>query len=72
MVTCQACGTDNPPGAAFCSQCARKLDDETQSEVVRTREAHTATGVDWSRVAMAALAAVIVILVVALLVTHVI
>lgn len=70
MVTCQACGTENPPGAAFCSKCARKLDEETQSNVVRTRAAHTATGVDWSRIAYAAVAALVIVLVVAFIVVH--
>jgi uncharacterized membrane protein YvbJ len=71
MITCQACGTTNPPGAVFCSQCARKLDEETQSSVVRTREAHTATGIDWSRVVVAIAGAVIIIVVVAFVLVHV-
>ena len=65
MVTCQACGTENPPGATFCSQCARKLDAETQDEVVRARAAHTASGIAWARVVYGLIAAVVIILVVA-------
>jgi uncharacterized membrane protein YvbJ len=72
MITCQACGTENPPGATFCSQCARKLDEETQSSVVRVREAHSATGIDWSRVVYAVVAAVLVIVVVAFVLVHVV
>jgi uncharacterized membrane protein YvbJ len=68
MVTCQACGTENPPGAAFCSQCARKLDPETQKAVMQTRAAHTATGISWARVVYAIIAAVVVILVIAFVV----
>jgi uncharacterized membrane protein YvbJ len=72
VVTCQACGTQNPPGAAYCKTCARKLDAETQDAVVRTRAEHTATGIRWTAVIAAAVVIVIVALVLALLVTHVI
>jgi uncharacterized membrane protein YvbJ len=72
MITCQACGTENPPGATFCSGCARKLDEETQSTVVRTRASHTATGIDWSRVVYAVIAAIVVIVVVAFVLVHVV
>lgn len=71
VVRCQACGTENPPGAAFCSKCARKLDPETQQAVAEQRAAHTATGIDWSRVVLAVIVFVIIVAVVALLVTHV-
>jgi uncharacterized membrane protein YvbJ len=71
MVTCQACETENPPGAAFCSKCARKLDPETQSAVARTRAEHTATGIDWSRVIYAVIAAVVMILVITFVLVHV-
>lgn len=72
MITCQACGTENPDGAAYCSNCARKLDPKTQEAVVRQREAHSATGTRWSAVLAAALIAIIIIVLVVLLVTHVI
>lgn len=71
MITCQACGTENPPGATFCSECARKLDTETQEEVVRVRAAHTASGLDWARVAYGIIAAVVIILVIVFVVAHV-
>jgi uncharacterized membrane protein YvbJ len=71
VVTCQACGTENPPGATYCSKCARKLDEDTQSAVLRTRAEHMATGVDWSRVVYAVIAAVVVIAVVAVVVLYV-
>lgn len=70
MVQCRACGTENPPGAGFCSQCARKLDADTQAKVVRQREEHTATGIDWSRVIIALVVAIIIVVAIALLVTH--
>ncbi len=71
MITCQACGTENPPGADFCSQCARKLDAQTQEEILRTRTAHTTTGLAWARVAYAVIAAVVIILVIVFVVAHV-
>jgi uncharacterized membrane protein YvbJ len=71
MIRCQACGTENPPDAAFCSNCARKLDAATQEAVVRRRAEHTATGVRWPAVALAALLAIILVLIV-LFLTHVI
>lgn len=71
MITCQACGTENPPGADFCTQCARKLDSETQEEVVRTRSAHTATGLDWARIVYAVIATVVIILVIVFVLAHV-
>lgn len=72
MITCQACGTSNPPDNAFCSKCARKLDPETQAQVVAVRQAHTATGVRWSAVLIAVLIVIIIAIVVGLLVTGVI
>ena len=68
MIQCQACGTENPPGATYCSKCARKLDAETQQAVVEQRAAHTATGIRWSSV----IVAVIVILILAVLIVYVI
>jgi uncharacterized membrane protein YvbJ len=70
MITCQACGTINPPEAAFCSKCARKLDPETQQKVVETRAAHTATGIRWTMVLLAALIVLIILVLVVLAVTH--
>lgn len=72
MITCRACGTENPPDAAFCAKCARKLDPETQAAVVQQRASYVAaTGVRWMPMMSAAIVAVVVIVVV-LLVTHVI
>ena len=71
MIRCEACGTENPPDASFCSNCARKLDAETQEAVVRRRAEHTATGTRWSAVLTAAVI-VLILIVVVLFVTHVI
>ncbi len=71
MITCQACGTQNPEGAAYCSKCARKLDPETQEAVVRQRAEHTATGIRWSMVLLAAAVIIVIIVIVALFVLHV-
>jgi uncharacterized membrane protein YvbJ len=70
MIRCEACGTENPPDAAFCSNCARKLDTATQEAVVRQRAEHTATGIRWSAVLAALLVATVLVLVI-LFVTHV-
>lgn len=64
MIRCEACGTENPPDASFCSKCARKLDSATQEAVARRRAEHTATGVRWSAVLLALLIAIIIVLVV--------
>lgn len=71
MITCQACGTQNPPDASFCSKCARKLDADTQRAVVAQRAAHTATGIRWSAVVAAAIVIIIVALLVTLVLTRV-
>jgi uncharacterized membrane protein YvbJ len=71
MITCQACGTENPPDATFCSKCARKLDPGTQQSVVRVRSEHTATGIRWSMVILTAAAILMIIVLVALFVLHV-
>lgn len=71
MIRCEACGTENPPGTAYCSGCARKLDADTQATVARRRAEHTATGVAWMRVLLAIVIVIIVVAVVALLVTGV-
>jgi uncharacterized membrane protein YvbJ len=71
MIRCEACGTENPADATFCSNCARKLDVATQEEVARRRAEHTATGIRWSAVLVALLAGVVIVLIV-LFVTHVI
>lgn len=71
MIRCQACGTENPPDASYCANCARKLDTETQQQIVQQRAAHTATGLRWSSVLAAILIALILIVVVILLITHV-
>jgi uncharacterized membrane protein YvbJ len=69
-VRCQACGTENFPGSTYCSNCATRLDTDTQQAVARRRQEHVATGVRWPAVAAAGLL-VIVILLIALFVTHV-
>jgi uncharacterized membrane protein YvbJ len=61
MITCQACGTQNPAGSQYCSKCARKLDEKTQQRIVAQREAHSAMGVRWSAVILALLVLIIVI-----------
>jgi uncharacterized membrane protein YvbJ len=72
MITCQACGTENPADAAYCSKCARKLDPETQQTVSRRREEHSAVGIRWTAVITAVVVIILVAVLVALLVTHVI
>ncbi|HZU12802.1 MAG TPA: zinc-ribbon domain-containing protein [Chloroflexota bacterium] len=70
MIRCQACGTENPAGAAFCSQCARKLDETTQAAVAEQRSRHTATAIAWTRVLVAALVVIVIVAVVTVLVVH--
>jgi uncharacterized membrane protein YvbJ len=72
MIRCEGCGAENPPGAAYCSACARKLDPETQETIVRTRQQHSAAGVRWSAVLAALIVLIAVIVIVALFATHVI
>ncbi len=72
MITCQACGTKNPPGTGYCTKCARKLDAETQQRVVRQREEHTATGINWAPVIISAVILIVIIAVIALFALHVI
>jgi uncharacterized membrane protein YvbJ len=71
VIECQGCGAENAPGSGYCSQCARKLDPATQESVARQRAEHTATGTRWSMVIVALFIALVVIVIVALLVTHV-
>ena len=70
MVTCQACGTENPSDSEYCSKCARKLDVDTQAAVVEQRATHTATGIRWSAVIAVLAVLILVILFVLLLATH--
>ena len=70
MVRCEACGTENPEGTVYCVNCARKLDAETQEAVARQRASHTATGINWARIVLAVVLALVIIAVLALLVTH--
>lgn len=69
-ITCQACGTQNPPDATYCTKCARKLDSETQAAVVQQRQSYLASGTDLSRVVIAAVVAVIIVAVVVFLVIN--
>jgi hypothetical protein len=69
-IRCQACGTENPPGSTYCSNCATRLDAETQQAVARRRQEHTATGIRWAAVAGVVLTVLIILLVV-LFLTHV-
>jgi uncharacterized membrane protein YvbJ len=71
LITCQACGAENPPGSTFCKNCANRLDPETQQNIVQRRAEHTATGIRWSAVLMAIILLIIVIAVLAVLTTHV-
>ena len=71
MIRCTACGTENPPGSLHCSGCARKLDLASQQSVVEQREAHTATGVRWSAVLIAAVIVILLILLIVLFATGV-
>lgn len=71
MVTCQACGTENPDSAAYCSQCARKLDVVTQRTIVEQRAAHSATGMNMSAVFAAIIVIIVVAVVLVLVFTHV-
>ena len=71
MIVCQACGTSNPADATYCSKCARKLDPATQNAVAKQRAQHTATGINWSSVAVAVIVVVVVAAVLVLVVTHV-
>jgi len=71
MIVCQACGTSNPPDAAYCSECARKLDPETQNAVAQQRAQHSATGTNWSTVVLALIVVVVVAAVLVLVITHV-
>jgi uncharacterized membrane protein YvbJ len=70
VITCQACGTKNPPDAVYCTKCARKLDPETQQAVVQQRASYLATGLDVSRIVLTTIVATIVVAVVIFLVVH--
>jgi uncharacterized membrane protein YvbJ len=70
MITCQACGAQNPADASYCSTCARKLDPETQEAVTQQRAEHVATRIRWSTVLVTAALIVVVILILALFVLH--
>jgi uncharacterized membrane protein YvbJ len=70
MITCQACGTENPEGATYCRKCATRLDVTTQERVVQRREAHVATAVRWPGV-ITTTVIILIILLVLLFVTHV-
>ncbi|MGI8826912.1 MAG: DUF7577 domain-containing protein [Chloroflexota bacterium] len=71
MIRCQACGTENPDTAAYCSKCARKLDPATQQAVAELRATHTATGIRWSAVILTLILLVLIIVLVALFALHV-
>jgi uncharacterized membrane protein YvbJ len=71
VIRCQACGTENPADATYCSNCARKLDPATQESIVRQRAEHTATGIRWSTVIMTVVAVLVVVAVLAILVVYV-
>jgi uncharacterized membrane protein YvbJ len=70
LITCQACGTENPSGSTFCKKCANRLDAQTQESIVQRRAEHTATGIRWSAVLIAIILMLIVIAVLAVLTTH--
>jgi uncharacterized membrane protein YvbJ len=70
LITCQACGTQNPPEAAYCTKCARKLDPETQQAVVQQRASYLATGLNVSRIVITSVGAIILVVLVVFLVIH--
>jgi uncharacterized membrane protein YvbJ len=71
LITCQACGTQNPPSATFCSKCARKLDAATQQAIVQERAEYSAgTGINWTSVLIAALVTILLVAVVLFVVVH--
>lgn len=69
VVRCKGCGTENPAGATYCSGCARPLSASAQQAVVEQRAAHTATGIRWPAIVIAALIVAIIIVLVVLVVT---
>ena len=69
VIQCTACGTENPAGATYCKQCARKLDAAAQAAVAERRASHTATGIRWSAVLAAGVILILILLLIALFVT---
>jgi uncharacterized membrane protein YvbJ len=70
VIICQACGTQNPQDAVYCTKCARKLDPETQQAVVQQRASYLATSLDLSRIVITTVVAIVIIIVVVFLVVH--
>jgi uncharacterized membrane protein YvbJ len=70
VITCQACGTQNPPDAVYCTKCARKLDPDTQQAVVQQRASYMATGIDISRIVISSVVAIIIIIAIVFMVVH--
>jgi uncharacterized membrane protein YvbJ len=74
-IHCTACGTENPEGSVYCRECARRLDDATQEDVVQRRTAALEvqpTRLNWFAIGIALLIlALIIAIIVGLLVTHV-
>jgi uncharacterized membrane protein YvbJ len=70
VITCQACGTQNPPDAVYCTKCARKLDTATQQAVVQQRAGYMATGISITRVVASAVVAIVIIVLVVFFVIH--
>jgi len=71
MVTCPACGTQNPAGSEFCSRCARRLDEGTGRKVAETRSAALTTpttGIRWAAVWTVSLVLVVIVALVLVLV----
>ncbi|MEE4276524.1 MAG: zinc ribbon domain-containing protein [Thermoleophilia bacterium] len=49
MATCEACGTECPPGAAFCSACGHRLGSRPgEPPVVNVRVVNSAWDSCWS------------------------
>jgi uncharacterized membrane protein YvbJ len=71
MITCEACGTQNPSDAAFCSNCARKLDPESQAAVAAQRLSHGATGIRWTIVLITATVLIVAVAVLVVVLVHV-
>jgi uncharacterized membrane protein YvbJ len=70
VITCQACGTQNPPDAVYCTKCARKLDTATQQAVVQQRASYMATGLNLTRIVASGVVAIVIIVLVVFFVVH--
>ena len=70
QVRCGACGTENPAGSVYCSQCARRLDDETSQRIEAQRSTAVATQtttVRWVAIMIVVVAVAILVVLIAVL-----